>query len=407
MRVWVWSHRGPLAAVVIAMAWATASEFLYAETSHAADHRILIALLGFEERSHVPLSLLEPVVDDTALAGAEQGISDNNTTGRFTGQSYQLLSRRVADRAALIAAFRDLHAQGVRLYLTNLPAEDLLILADLPEAGDSLLFNVAARDDRLRVRECRPNLLHTAPSRAMLADALAQYLAWKRWNRWFLVEGRHPQDQAFAKSLERAAKRFGGKVVERRKWTFEPGARRTDSGHNNAQQEINAFTQVGDYDILLVADEADEFGEYLSYRTYRPRPVGGTQGLTPSAWSRVHEQWGATQFQRRFHKRNGRWMTERDYAAWLAVRSIGEAAVRAGGNDADSILRYLLSGDFKLAAFKGVPVSYRKWNGQLRQPLLIASAGMVVSVSPQRGFLHQFSTLDTLGYDRPEVACEE
>jgi len=219
------------------------------------------------------------------------------------------------------------------------------------------------------------------------------------------VVGRHPQDKAFANALERAAQRFGGRIVERREWTFKPGARRTDSGHTNEQQEINAFTQVGDYDILLVADEADEFGEYLSYRTYRPRPVGGTQGLTPSAWSRVHEQWGATQFQRRFHKQNGRWMTERDYAAWLAVRSIGEAATRTSTSDAGIIRGHLLSDKFKLAAFKGVPVSFREWNGQLRQPLLLGSGRMVVSVSPQNGFLHQFSTLDTLGYDRPETSC--
>jgi ABC transporter substrate binding protein (PQQ-dependent alcohol dehydrogenase system) len=384
-----------------------ASEVLFPSVAHASGNSIVIALLGFEEKSHVPLSLLEPVIDDTGLAGAEQGIRDNNTTGQFTGQSYRLLPQRLKDRALLIEAFKELHTQGVRLFVVDLPAGDLLELTDLSEAQDSLLFNIGALDDSLRVRSCRPNLLHTVPSRAMLADALAQYLAWKRWNKWFLVVGRHPRDKAFSKALERAARRFGSKIVERKEWTFKPGARRTDSGHTSEQQEINAFTQVGDYDILLVADEMDEFGEYLSYRTYRPRPVGGTQGLAPSAWSRVHEQWGATQFQRRFHKKNGRWMTGRDYAAWLAVRSIGEAATRTSTSDADKIQRHLLSDKFKLAAFKGVAVSYREWNGQLRQPVLLTSARMVVSVSPQKGFLHQFSTLDTLGYDRPETACHK
>ncbi len=393
--------------VVLLMLGVMASGVLFPRLVHASGNNIVIALIGFEEKSHVPLSLLEPVIDDSGLAGAEQGTRDNNTTGRFTGQSFRLLPQRLKDRASLIEAFKDLHAQGVRLFVVDLPADDLLELADLAEAQESLLFNIGARDDGLRVDLCRPNLLHTIPSRAMLADALAQYLAWKRWNKWFLVVGRHPQDKAFSKALERAARRFGSKIVERKEWTFKPGARRTDSGHTNEQQEVNAFTQVGDYDILLVADEMDEFGEYLGYRSYRPRPVGGTQGLAPSAWSRVHEQWGATQFQRRFHKKNRRWMTERDYAAWLAVRSIGEAATRTSSSDPDKIHRHLLSEEFKLAAFKGVPVSYREWNGQLRQPLLLASSRMVVSVSPQKGFLHQFSTLDTLGYDRPETACNK
>jgi ABC transporter substrate binding protein (PQQ-dependent alcohol dehydrogenase system) len=366
---------------------------------------IPIALLGMEEERHIPLSLLQPTIDNSGEAGAGQGVSDNNTTGRFTGQSFQLTSVRIKADESAQQRFIDLHKQGIRLFLLNLPAGKLLKIAGLPEAKDSLLINIGARDDELRTQDCPSNLLHTIPSRAMLADALAQYLAWKRWNQWFLVVGRHPQDKAFAQAIKRAAKRFGHKIVEEKAWTFKPGARRTDSGHTREQQEVNAFTQVDDYDILIVADEADEFGEYLSYRTFLPRPVGGTQGLSPSAWSPVHEQWGATQFQRRFHEKQGRWMTDRDYSAWLAVRTIGEAATRTASNQANTLRRYILSPDFNLAAFKGRPVTYREWNGQLRQPLLIASPSIMISVSPQKGFLHQHSTLDTMGYDRPESAC--
>jgi ABC transporter substrate binding protein (PQQ-dependent alcohol dehydrogenase system) len=373
----------------------------------AADKlEIPIALLGMEEERHIPLSLLIPVVDDSGLSGAEQAISDNNTTGQFTGQSYQLTAVKVKPEQSPGRAFLDLHDQGVRLFLLNLPADRLLEMADLPQAKDSLLFNIAARDDRLRTHECRSNLLHTIPSRAMLADALAQYLTWKRWNEWFLVVGRHPQDKAYAAALKRAAKRYGHKIVEEKAWTFEPGARRTDSGHTREQEAVNAFTQVGDYDILVVADERDEFGEFLNYRTYLPRPVGGSHGLSPAAWSGVHEQWGATQFQRRFHENNHRWMTDRDFSAWLAVRSIGEAATRTAGKDVEKLKSFILSEDFNLAAFKGRPVTYREWNGQLRQPLLITSPRLMISVSPQKGFLHQFSTLDTLGYDRPETKCD-
>ncbi|MES9829600.1 MAG: ABC transporter substrate-binding protein [Candidatus Thiodiazotropha sp.] len=366
---------------------------------------VSIALLGMEQEKHIPLSLLRPVVDDTGQSGAEQGISDNNTTGQFTGQSFQLTSVKVKPEQSPNQAFLELHRQGTRLFLLNLPADKLIEIADMPEAKDSLLFNIGARDDELRIHECRANLLHTIPSRAMLADALAQYLTWKRWDEWFLVVGRHPQDEAYAEALKRAAKRYGHKIVEEEVWTFEPGARRTDSGHTREQEEVNAFTQVGDYDILIVADERNEFGEFLNYRTYLPRPVGGSHGLSPAAWSGVHEQWGATQFQRRYREKNGRWMTDRDFSAWLAVRSIGEAATRTAGKQADKLKAFILSDEFNLAAFKGRPVTYRDWNGQLRQPLLITSPRLMISVSPQKGFLHQFSTLDTLGYDRPESKC--
>ena len=385
--------------VVLQVLW------LVTATAGAASLEVDIGLVTRVPEEHIPLSLLEPVIDDTGQEGAEQGIRDNNTTGRFTGQAFELHPLQIEPTEAPEEAFRRLHGQGIRLFLVNLPADQLLGLAKTQEAADSLIFNIGATDDVLRTEHCLGNVLHTAPSRSMLADALAQYLAWKRWTRWFLVVGKAPGDKAFAEALRRAASRFGAKIAEEKDWTFEAGARRTDSGHFNEQQVVNAFTQVDDYDILLVADEGDAFGEYLNYRTYLPRPVGGTQGLVATTWSGVHEQWGATQFQRRFHKEASRWMTPVDYAAWLAVRSIGEAATRTGSAAPDKLREYMVGPDFKLAAFKGVPVSYRDWNGQLRQPLLIVSPRVLVSVSPQQGFLHQFTPLDTLGYDRPETPC--
>ena len=372
----------------------------------AAALQVDMALMTRLPAAHLPLTALEPRIDDDGSAGAGQGVRDNNTTGQFTGQQFAVQTARLESDQSPADVFRDLHARGLRLFLINLPAAELLALAELPEAADSLLFNIGARDDRLRTEVCRENLLHTAPSRAMQADALAQFLAWKRWTEWFLVVGRGAGDRDFALALERAAKRFGARITERKEWTFDAGASRTDSGHFNEQQAVNAFTQVGDYDVLLVADEADAFGEYLNYRTYRPRPVAGTQALVATPWSGVFEQWGATQFQRRFREQTGRWMTPLDYAAWLAVRSVGEAATRTGSADPAPLRAHLLSPEFKLAAFKGVPVTYRNWNGQLRQPLLIVSQRILVSVSPQQGFLHQFSPLDTLGYDRPEVSCD-
>jgi ABC transporter substrate binding protein (PQQ-dependent alcohol dehydrogenase system) len=72
----------------------------------------------------------------------------------------------------------------------------------------------------------------------------------------------------------------------------------------------------------------------------------------------------------------------------------------------EKLKSFILSEKFNLAAFKGRPVTYRNWNGQLRQPLLITSPRLMISVSPQKGFLHQFSTLDTLGYDRSETKCD-
>ena len=95
-----------------------------------------------------------------------------------------------------------------------------------------------------------------------------------------------------------------------------------------------------------------------------------------------------------------------DYNVWVAIRSIGEAAARARTAMPNDIIAYLRSDEFELAAFKGRKLSYRAWNGQLRQPILLATAKLPVTVSPQPGFLHQSTELDTLGMDKPESTCK-
>ncbi|WP_448187980.1 ABC transporter substrate-binding protein [Azospirillum sp. sgz301742] len=366
---------------------------------------IRIAYLTVAEEPRIPLTFLEPVAEDEGVQGARLGIADDNTTGRFLDQRFELVEVTVPIDGSVEDAVRSLAGQGIRLLVADLKADALLAAAATAEARDMLIFNTRASDDDLRNERCRANILHMTPSRRMLADGLAQYLALRRWSNWLLVVGRTPEDVAFADALRRAAKRFGARIVEEKTWTFEDSNRRTDTGHVTLQTEIPTFTQSREYDVLVAADEADEFGEYLPYRTWLPRPVAGTQGLVPTAWSRVHEQWGATQLHSRFERQAGRWMRPRDYTAWMALRAVGEAATRTRSADPVVLAAFIRGPDFSLPAFKGQGLTFREWDGQLRQPVLLAGPRMLVSVSPQPGFLHQFSELDTLGDDRPESKC--
>ena len=98
-------------------------------------------------------------------------------------------------------------------------------------------------------------------------------------------------------------------------------------------------------------------------------------------------------------------MTAHDMQVWTAVRMVGEAASRGGSGDPAKMLAYIKRPEFTVAAFKGQKLTLRDWNLQLRQPILLFDGRNTVSVSPQEGFLHQVSTLDTLGLDRPETKC--
>jgi ABC transporter substrate binding protein (PQQ-dependent alcohol dehydrogenase system) len=362
--------------------------------------RIVLAYLSQVVERPPKISNLDLPPEDEGFAGGRLSIADNNTTGRFLGQEFVLEEVSVPPDGDAVAAFAELVENGVQFVILDVPADRLLEMADSVADQDVLLFNAGARDDRLRNADCRDNVMHFAPSRAMLADALAQYLAWKRWGEWFLIVGQRDGDQAFAEAIRRAAQRFGAEIVADRAWDYAPDARRT------AQAEVPAFTQGVDHDILIVADEIGEFGEYLAYRTWLPRPIAGSQGLTPTTWHRTHEQWGAAQLQSRFRKAYGRWMTPLDYQVWAPVRAVGEAATRTKSNDFAAIRDYLQGPDFELAGFKGQKLTFRPWNWQLRQPILLAAPRALVSVSPQEGFLHERSLLDTLGYDAPESGCE-
>jgi len=354
----------------------------------------------------LPLSLLDLPPADLGIAGAKLAIKDNNTTGRFMNQKFTLDVVEESNPEKLI---KDVVAKvdgGAHFILADMSPNTLLKLADALANKEALIINYAAPDDRLREEDCRPHVMHVAPSRAMLADALAQYLIWKKWRRWFLVLGPQEKDKLFADALRRAAKRFGAKIVEERTFKYEGGSRRADGGYEQVQQQIPTFTQSApDYDVLIVADEGNLFGDYLPYRTWEPRPVAGTSGLVPASWHPAIELWGGTQFQNRFKRMADRTMRPLDYNAWMGVRMIGEAASRTRTNTYRDLVAFMKSPNFEIAAFKGVGLSLRNWNGQLRQPVLVTSPKLLVSVSPQPGFLHQFTVLDTLGVDKPETKC--
>jgi ABC transporter substrate binding protein (PQQ-dependent alcohol dehydrogenase system) len=371
----------------------------------AEPERIPVVWLGLDAKKPIPSTVLLPPPVDEGLLGARVAVDENATTGKFTGQAWTLEEHVAPDEAGVLDAAHALLAAGRRLIVASLPAPLLLKVADLPEAKDALIFDAADTDDSLRGADCRRNVLHMQPSRAMLADALMQYLTVKTWTRILLVTGPLPADQLLGEAFRRSAKKFRLKIVEDKPWAFVEGARRSDTGSFAIEAEVARFTQGISYDILVVADEAEAFADSIPFHTTDPRPVAGSAGMVPSAWSPVFEQWGATQLQLRFIKAAHRAMTDRDYGAWMALRAIGTAATRTHSVDPATIAAFIRGKDFELAAFRGSRLTFRPWDGQLRAPLLLADSKQLISVSPQPGFLHQVSELDTLGVDQPETTC--
>ncbi|MDB4224194.1 ABC transporter substrate-binding protein [Granulosicoccus sp.] len=380
---------------------------LISNTAHSnkADLELDVNILYIEQRiDHPPvLSNLVSWPEDEGEQGAVLGINDNNTTGRFLGQKY-ILSSLVFEidepKETRNEHIREALSQGSLLVVANLDADDLLEIAKLPEARDDLIFNAQSAENELRQTRCQTNVLHTVPSRAMHTDALIQLFTKKKWRQIFLIEGNGDTDSALADSYRGSIKKFGMKIVKDKVWIENADMRR------NASNEVPVFTQARKYDVVIVADEDRDFAQYIPYNTWLPRPVSGSAGLTPVTWSPVIEQWGAAQLQSRFGKQSLRDMTSRDYSNWAAVRAIGEAVTRTQSIDVKTIRTYLLSEDFELGGFKGSSLSFRQWNGQMRQPVQLVHARAVVASAPIEGFLHPVTELDTLGFDKAENRCK-
>lgn len=377
-------------------------------TGAAQTKNMRVVYLGKEYPEPLPLSYAEKPITDKGIQGARLMLKEANQAGNFVGHSFELIEAIVPEDGDVVAKAKEVLAAGERFIIADLDPADLLAVADLPDAKDAVIMNIRSSATALRQEQCRVNVFHVIPDYAMRADALAQYLIWKKWPRWFVIRRDTPQDQDYLAQVKRSAARFGGKVVSDKVYALPPGARNLDSGHQQIQAQIPMETQeASDHDVVWVINSDDDFGDYLLYRTSLPRPVVGTQGLQAVAWDKSYTESGAMHFQNAIPRLAKRPPVERDYTAWLAFRALADSAMKSGKVSPQELRTYMLSDAFKLEGFKGQAMSFRTWDHQMRQPIVLGGGTRVpVSTSPQEGFLHPTNLTDTLGFDAPETKCK-
>jgi ABC transporter substrate binding protein (PQQ-dependent alcohol dehydrogenase system) len=331
--------------------------------------------------------------------GAAVALRESRVLGRAAGLKFELIERTLSEGQDPAGAILGLLDEGRTAFLLDLPLEDVVRVSAALADRDLLLFNIRHGADRLREEDCSPVLFHTIPSDAMRMDALAQYLADKRWTDVLVLRGEEPADAEASRAFQRAAERYRLDVVDVRPFVLSNDPRLRD------RTNVPLLTGDADYDVLFLADSVGEFGRYVPYQTQEPRPVVGSEGLVPGAWHWTWERHGAPQLNQRFDKQAHRPMTDEDWAAWAAVRAVVEAIVRTGSRAPADLRAYLVSDELTLDTYKGAPGNFRPWDHQLRQPILLHTHNAVIARAPLEGFLHQTNTLDTLGADAPESRC--
>lgn len=300
--------------------------------------------------------------------------------------------------AGLVA---EINKRKAQVLLLDLPKEQQIALmgafADIKTAP--IVFNVSEGSDALRGPSCHPNWLHTLPSERMLADAMAQWLAARNWRDMILLVGPEPQDRALREVWMASIKRYGLKIKAERKFVLSGDPRQREASNPKL------LTAEPAHDVVMVLDAVGEFAKALPYNTALPRPVVGSGGLVPLAWHPSWERYGAPQLSHRFSKLSNKEMAPQDWAAWMAVKSFATALDEDPKANLAQLLHTLRNGKTTLDGFKGSALSFRPWDGQLRQAIFLAHGNAVAGMAPVEGVLHPKDILDTLGADEPESPC--
>ena len=338
-----------------------------------------------------------------AADGVQLALQDAQFELDAAGASVALERVAVADAPAARDAAARAQKSGVAAIVADLPTDWLLAAAD---AAALPVLNVADAADRLRERDCRARLLHLLPSERMRADALAQALVARRWSQVLLLAGTSPLDTERSAVAQAAIKRYALKLVQSKPFKLSADPRERELANP-------LLLTQGTYDVVWVVDSDGEFARSLPYRTALPRPVVGDAGLVALGWHAQFERFGAPQVSRRFAKGVGRPMGAHDWAAWMAGKALAAAAVAtqetqkgktSAAGSAAAFAKALAA--LELDGSKGVSMSFRAWDGQLRQPLLLTDGQGVIALAPSEGVLHPKNNLDTLGADAPEKLCK-
>ena len=332
--------------------------------------------------------------------GAVLAMDDLAMVGQALGIEFQLAAVRAASPAEFSGAVEKLRSKsGARFILIDTPAETVAATARAMRGGSVLLFNLSAEADALRGRDCSSHLLHLLPSTAMRTDALMQYVVLRKWRDLLVLEGPNSPDADVVHALETSARRFGARIVAKRPFVLGSDPRERD------QNNLALLTGGASYDVVFVADDSREFARFLPYQTMSPRPVIGDAGLTARAWHWAWDRDGGSNLSRRFQRMAQRPMRSEDWAAWIGVKSIIEAALRTKSTDFAAVAGYLKGNEFRVDGSKGQALSFRPWDHQLRQPILLATQDAVIAQAPFSQFLHRRENLDTLGADQPDSLC--
>jgi ABC-type branched-subunit amino acid transport system substrate-binding protein len=286
--------------------------------------------------------------------GAALGLDDANALATLFGKRLRLETE--ADRAVGQAGRALARAGALAVVGGAGPGGGESLLQVAAEGTPAL--NVGAPDDRLRNEGCERRAFHVMPSVSMYTDALTQLLIEQRkLTRWAFMSDGSPRGAEIEAAARRSVARRGGTVAGdaavAEVLLLAVDHRGVDAGVARAIAEgrrPDRIAGVGEAGLRLPAERA---------------------GLWAVGWHYELERFSARELNGRFRRRWNAPMTETAWAAWAALKLVGEAVVRAGASDGDALVAFMESAP-PFDGHKGEALTFRRWDHQLRQPLYVA-----------------------------------
>lgn len=343
-------------------------------------------------------------VGEAARMGLVLGEEDAARNGELMGWSTKVtIANAPGPDAAARAARRLVARDRVTVLVGGFTREEAEAVAAVAAETGVVFLNIGATSDALR-HQCHPTTFHVEASAAMYIDALLGWFVRAGYRRWYLVhdDGIEGQDQVERVVASLADRHWGAEVAGR-------GMLHQDDSRDFAPVIADIGTAKPDV-VLLLTDwmtQLDFLSRYevagyaapvtgfpepaaqmreFYYASRQAAPVAGS-GHRAALWEATLDAYGARELNARFDSRWGRPMDPPAWSAYVAVKIAFEAAMGSGGVEAAGIAAYLAGPQGLFDVSKGIGMTFRPWDHQLRQSLYL------VKINPDAGASVQLDAL--------------
>lgn len=296
-----------------------------------------------------------------------------------------LIASAPSDEAAVRAAERLAVTESIIALAGGFGRTQAEELSRIADERNLVFFNIAASDEALRGRLCSPSTFHVEASTSMYADAALLWFAERGLNDWYLVHEATEEGETFSEYVRMtlAAEIPDSRVL---------GTSAVEPGQLGYRSEIRAIRDAAPDVVLLHVGAADLIAFYgqfegqvigatvtnvpsvqaqtreFLYRLGQTAPTSAT-APRPMLWEAGLVEGDAGSINEAYRSRTGELMEASAWAAYAAILLTFEAASAGAAADTGSLIEFLTNTNMTFDLGKGVGLSFRHWDHQLRQPL--------------------------------------